>query len=96
MSSITIKQFFENQIINKQAYPKLVRYKIYQLAVRDSCLRICKSRKIKVDKLYLTKTKSVYLFPIEIIKEVVTAEIQTGKPRGKHSVKSKRKSKLED
>ena len=99
-NKITIKQFFENQILNKQASPELVRYKKYQLAVRDNCLRICKNRNIKVDKLqipkhqfgvgddsliaHLTKTKSVYLFDESIIKEVVAAEIQIGKPRGRH------------
>jgi hypothetical protein len=93
MSSITIKQFFENKILNKQASREIVGYKMYQLQVRNSCLRICKSRNIKVDKLYLTKTKSVYLFPIEIIQEVVAKEIQIGKPRGKHSVKPKSKLK---
>lgn len=86
---ITIKQFFENQIINKQAYPELVRYKKYQLAVRDHCLRICKSRNIKINKLQISESKSVYLFPIEIIKEAVAAEVQIGKPRGRHSVKPK-------
>jgi hypothetical protein len=93
MSLITIKQFFENQITNKQAHPELVRYKKYQLSVRNSCLRICKSRNIKVDKSSLTKTKSVYLFEESIIQEVVAKEIQIGKPRGKHSVKPKSKLK---
>ena len=82
---ITIKQFFENQIINKQAYPELVRYKKYQLAVRDHCLRICKSRNIKVNKLQTSESKSVYLFPIEIIKEAVSKETEVKKPRGRNA-----------
>ena len=86
MNSITIKQFFENQILNKQAYAPLVRYKMYQLKVRDRCRKICADRGIKVEKLYLNKgkTKSTYLFDESIIREVVAAEVQIGKPRGKN------------
>ena len=104
-NKITIKQFFENQILNKKAYAPLVRYQMYQLAVRDRCRKICADRGIKIEKLqipkhqfgvgddsliaHLTKTKSVYLFDESIIREVVAAEIQIGKPRGKHGVKPK-------
>lgn len=88
-NKITIKQFFENQILNKKASPELVRYKKYQLAVRDNCLRICKNRNIKINKLQITKTKSVYLFDESIIKEAISKEVQIGKPRGRHA---KRKS----
>lgn len=83
-NKITIKQFFENQILNKKAYAPLVRYQMYQLAVRDRCRKICADRGIKVDKLQISESKSVYLFPIEIIKEAVAAEVQIGKPRGRH------------
>lgn len=95
MSSITISNFFEKAIANKQAIKELVEHKGYQLAVRNHCLQICKNRNIRVNKLYLTKTKCVYLFPIEIIKEVVSKEAeakQTGKPRGRN-VKPKLKKK---
>lgn len=83
-NKITIKQFFENEILALRASPELVRYKKYQLAVRDRCLRICKTKNIKVDKLHLTKTKSVYLFPIEIIKEAISKETEAKNPRGRH------------
>ena len=81
---ITIKQFFENQILNKQASPELVRYKEYQLKVRDRCRKICADRGIKVEKLQITKTKSVYLFDESIIKEAISKETEAKNPRGKH------------
>ncbi|WGZ93397.1 MAG: hypothetical protein QJT81_16525 [Candidatus Thiothrix putei] len=84
MNSITIKQFFENQIINKQAYAPLVRCKMYQLAVRDRCRKICADRGIKIEKLQITKTKSVYLFDESIIKEAISKETEAKNPRGKH------------
>ena len=86
-NKITIKQFFENQILNKKAYAPLVRYQMYQLAVRDRCLRICKTRNIKVDKLYLNKdkTKSTYLFDESIIKEAISKETEAKNPRGRHA-----------
>ena len=93
-NKITIKQFFENEILALKAYPKLVRNKEYQLAVRDNCLRICKSRNIKISKLQMTKTKSVYrrrqvarsayLFDESIIKEAISKETEAKKPRCKN------------
>lgn len=88
-NKITIKQFFENEILALRAYAPLVEYTKYQLAVRDRCRKICADRGIKIEKLYLTKTKSVYLFDKSIIKEAISKETEAKNPRGRHA---KRKS----